>query len=104
MNFTGNNLGGNAVSGIPVYGTPPQLAQSPMPQVDTVSNLVSLMLQQSEELKQRTGEVANQIAGPQPEPSLKDQSQQPTLISILRVISERLGSSLLEIERLQRAL
>lgn len=72
---------------------------------DTVENFVSLILQQTQELCQRSANVARRIAGDIPAAvSASEKEPQPCIISQLRLVSQGLAYALSETERAERSL
>ena len=93
------NLGYTGVQSVPT-------AVVPTPGAATVSNLLQLILSQSQELTQRTSHIAAALSGPVPQSTGNNQSAQPTpcVLTVLQSISDVLQSALSESERAQSAL
>ena len=72
----------------------------------TVQGLLNIIAQQAAELSERSRAVANCISGPIPEPASSGGQavKVDSLLSLMQLISDTLGSSLVHIERAQRSL
>lgn len=98
----GNQIGVPTVQQFSALGS----NQIPPPPVEeTVTHLANLLLQQSAELRERSGSIASNLRGSIPSAVSGEPKEGPrSLIELLRLVSHQLGQALSEIERAQSAL